>query len=292
MHQRVSIISALTCLLGFASANPCDAQTTYTFQPLTNGPAYGINDRGQVIGLDNASGQGYLYSPTGSYQTFALHDPYGDSCVATALNNLDQFVCHVLVGTHAFLYQNGLNAVAMDLTFQTSNSPTYASYPTGINDAGAIIGIEVNYSSPNQDKQDAVMLVNGVTTIINFPGAAYTLPTGINDSGTIVGNFTDQTGAQHGYIEQAGQFKTLSAPYSKATVVTGLNNIGEVVGTYVGLKGVTRGFVYNGIKYQTINLPSNLTGTITLIGINDEGQIVGNAGAVGFIATPSYFTGF
>ena len=270
---------------------------TYTFQQLQYGLASSINDRGQILlqYSDYSRPAAYLYDETaGSYLLVSMGSSSQSQIQPVAFNSLDQVIG--IGETYSnngaeFWIQNGFNQLANGAFFFAQGGVTAG--PTAINDAGVIVGY--SQAHPGNLVVGALLMPGSIQPIeLIFPGAIETLPAGINDANTVVGNYTDAIGNSHGFVYSNGSYAKLDVPQTKITTIGGINNIGEIVGNYVGLLGVKRGFVYSAGKFTTINLPANLApfGLISLVGINDQGQIVGNAGQTPFLATPSYFTGF
>ncbi len=111
---------------------------------------------------------------------------------------------------------------------------------------------------------------------INVPGLTNTVATDINNRGQIVGYGTG-SGGQTGFLDQAGIFTGISFAGASTTTVNGLNDAGRLVGTYSNSTG-SHGFEYSGGSYTTVDAGSNaVAGTTSLEGINNSGQIAGNA---------------
>src|SRR5689334_17289453 len=114
--------------------------------------AYGINDRGQVVGN---------MSPSGSIPNINFG------------------------GTTAFVWKNG--SVAQAFSYPGARSTT----ATGINDAGEIVGF-YSLPAPNDPYHSHGFIdTNGHFTSIDVPGAQSTQPEAINNRGDIVGTYYD-----------------------------------------------------------------------------------------------------
>jgi hypothetical protein len=72
-----------------------------------------------------------------------------------------------------------------------------------------------------------------------------------------------------------------SAGSRNGTQALGVKDIGEIVGSYIDAGDVEHGFVYNGGTYQTLDDPNG--SSTPLVGINDSGEIVGNAGGAFYL---------
>ncbi len=123
----------------------------------------------------------------------------------------------------------------------------------------------------------------GITLPSSFNATSVTT-TGINNGGWISGFYTDTAGVTHGFVDEAGTFKSLDDPNGNGTNTSffGLNNQGLVVGSFANASG-DNGLVYNLVTntWQTVNDPNQsfttafgVSGTF-INGINDAGDLVG-----------------
>jgi hypothetical protein len=123
-------------------------------------------------------------------------------------------------------------------------------------------------------------------TTINDPnGTAGTDVNGINNAGEIVGFYNDGT-QYHGFTYIGGSYTTFNAPGATGgTLVDGINNLGWIVGAYIDSAG-EHGFLDNPAlpaSFETIDYPSAIPGVISspntggteVLGINDQGEMVG-----------------
>jgi hypothetical protein len=85
--------------------------------------------------------------------------------------------------------------------------------------------------------------VAGAITSFQVPGAISTQALGVNGLGQIVGDFVDNMGVMHGFLDSGGVFTTLDPTGSTATTINGISNSGTVVGFYVDANGNTIGTV-------------------------------------------------
>jgi hypothetical protein len=137
----------------------------------------------------------------------------------------------------------------------------------------------------------------GVFQEIVIPAAANgAQATGINDPGQVCGFYIDSTGANHGFLLNAGTLTTLDFPGATGfTQALGLNNEGRVVGVYnvvSGMTTATHGFVWKRGQFQSVDDPNGV-GTTTINGVNNFGQIVGfyvdsKGNTDGFVGTPKF----
>jgi uncharacterized membrane protein len=113
--------------------------------------AYGINDRGQVVG--NMSPNVLIPGSSG--------------------------------GTKAFVWKNG--TVTQTFSYPGASSTT----ATGINDAGGIVGVYSLPAANDSYHSHGFLDTNGHFTAIDVPGAQSTQPEAINNRGDIVGTYYD-----------------------------------------------------------------------------------------------------
>ncbi len=91
----------------------------------------------------------------------------------------------------------------------------------------------------------------------------------INDNGQIVGVSVDMTGAQRGFLWQAGVMTSLPVVGDGDVIAEDINNSGVITGTRLEPSGWSYGFVYDGTVVE--ELGQGTTGA----GINNFGHIVG-----------------
>jgi hypothetical protein len=140
---------------------------------------------------------------------------------------------------------------------------------TGINTAGAIVGIYSDFSSVLHG-----FLKNGATvTTLDLAGGTIE-PIGINDAGEIVGGFIDAANVTHGFSSPDGHtFTTFDVPGSTSTTAAGVNTAGVISGLWTDAANVGHGFIYSGGAFTTLDFPS-ATSTVA-IGINDNNDVAG-----------------
>lgn len=235
----------VTALAGSPQAqSECEAAASYTFTPIDvpgaigYTAAFGINARGQIVGA--------YFNGT---------------------------------GVHGFLDDAG-EVTTLDVPFVGA----FNTAALGINARGQIVG---NYYDSNGLSHGFLYDV-GVFTPIDVPssdpppspftGALGTAALDMNARGQIVGNFLDSTGAQHGFLYDAGRFTSLDDP-APIPAFYGINERGQIVGNYPYDPNfpptVTEqhGFLYDVGVFSPIDFPgASLSGAL---GINASGQIVG-----------------
>jgi probable HAF family extracellular repeat protein len=277
--------AALTC--GF----PAFGFTQIDFPGSTSTVAYGINDAGQIVGdFTNSTGfHAFVYADG----TFTQLDIPGASGIAAAqgINNVGQ-----IVGTfgnnfvqHGFVYTSG-NFTQLDVP-GLSGLQQYTS-PTGINDAGQIVGF--SRDSRNFGAQGFVYDGRSNSfTQLNVPGATDTEPFGINRAGQISGGFGPGGPPAHGFVYADGRFTQLDVPGAIRTEAHGINDAGQIVGDFTNSPldpAANHIFLYTDGRFTQLAGPSAFQ-TYTS-DINNTGQIVGwysssptGTGVHGFLTT-------
>lgn len=127
--------------------------------------------------------------------------------------------------------------------FTTFDAPGAAvpggTVPACMNDHGEIVGNFVDGAG-----RHGFMLIKGVWTQLDVPGAVLTVTQGINNAGLVVGAYVDDTVfEEHGWILIDGVFITIDVPGSTFTGIFNINAEGEIVGAYGDAHGVQHGFI-------------------------------------------------
>jgi len=115
----------------------------------------------------------------------------------------------------------GLTGVAQaDYTFTRLDAGMGAvdTFGVGINDAGQIVGFYVDADKRNH----GFLLVDGVYTSLDVPGATETGTSGLNAYGQIVGCYSDG-GLSHGFLLSDGVYNTIDVPGAIETRLSGIN---------------------------------------------------------------------
>ncbi|MBR9682888.1 MAG: hypothetical protein GOV02_04380 [Candidatus Aenigmarchaeota archaeon] len=217
-----------------------------------NGPAYGINDNGDIVGQDAITNNGYLYS-NGSYTPlfpsgWLWAEPY-------EINNNGVVVGVARQGTaqsgvnKGFIFSNG------ELIVPPLPSELSRQYFIAINDSGLIVG-ESNYD------QMSFIYDNGAYTWLKFDPWTPVYAEDINNNGVVVGDLYDNSAS---FLYSNGEYTLLSFNAES------INNNGVVVGN---------GQIYDNGNYTSLSGWGR--------DINDSGVIVGVVNnSTGFIAIPT-----
>jgi len=113
-------------------------------------------------------------------------------------------------------------------------------------------------------------------TIIAPPDATYTTAACVNDINQVVGTY--QVGfTSHGFSWTNGNYLTIDVPGATGgTDARGCNNLGAIAGSYTDA-ALTHGFVLRHNEFETVDYDVSSYNVTFLLGINNNGQIVGQA---------------
>lgn len=208
--------------------------------------AYGINDKGQVTG--RSSGPGFA---------------------------------------HAFLYSNG-QMIDIDPTGSREGSFGYA-----INSTGEVTGVALSGGFGADQRAHAFLYSNGRMVDIGTLGGVNSLGLALNDSGEVTGSsdlasvVSQHITVTHAFLYSGGTMRDIHGGAFVGSSGLAINAAGQVVGrAYTafdpsGNRTSPHGFIYtDGEMYDLNALVVSGLGSATLTeatGINDAGQIVGNA---------------
>jgi hypothetical protein len=218
----------------------------------------GINAAGQIVGsyqtLDPTTfataTHGFL-DTDGTFTSFDVPDVANSSDTrATGINGTDEIVGHYEttdpvtfdITTHGFID----NAGAFTSFDMPGIANLDATVPTGVNDAGEIVG---DYSTYDPDTGvetlDGFTDISGSFTTFDVPGVTDltgTTPTGINDAGQIVGYYSTydpstEISETHGFLDTADAFTSFDVPGATfpdeyATLPSSINDAGQIAGYY------------------------------------------------------------
>ncbi len=240
--QRRSHFELALAVLALAALPAAHAQPSYTITDLGLGSAFGINNSGVAVGV-NQSG-----SLTG--------------------------------GIHAVLFSNGTRTDLGDAGQTTTNPSGEGSIARAINDSGFIAGVTSVNLSP--DTGSASMSYRGFVSMGLISSGTlfnnvYVEPGGINNSGVVIGNSN-----RHAFSYSTGDgfrdLGTLSNGINPSSNAYGINNAGTIVGnSQIG----DSSSAYHAFTYTTIggmiDLGLGLPGATDAgaTAINDNNQIVG-----------------
>jgi hypothetical protein len=195
-----------------------------------------------------------------SYAISTISYPGASPTTVTDINNVGQVIGH---------YQ--LSCTSYNFIYDGSNYTTIGSYSADyINDNGDLAG---NYFDGTWH---GFIIVGGITTTIDYPGAGFTLINDINNNGDAAGLYAPSQGSydQHGFIYQNEFFSSVDfPPYS--TGVWGINDNGDTIGSISDYSGSsTHGFLFSHGVLTTLQYPGFLFNTWALA-MNNLGAVLG-----------------
>ena len=159
----------------------------------------------------------------------------------------------------SFLWENG-SVTLLDLGLDLP-------LPTGINDAGVIVGSGLDFESfsfPSFTYQD-----DALETFF-YPGSLATLASGINNQGDVVGVFESLT-TFGSFVKEGDGFRAITALGFDEVIASGINDAGTIVGAvYAG--ETSNGYIWNNEMAEVFSHPD---GDSELISVNNSGMLVG-----------------
>jgi hypothetical protein len=290
------------------------ASTSYSFTTLDNAhdvtfnQLLGINDSGVIAGYFGSGAAGHpnkgyqLLPPDGQGNYVNENFPGSVQTQVTGLNNRGVTVGFWSAMNNANQVNNNFGFVDANGHFRTADFPTSdpASPPVdqllGVNDSNIAVGFWTDKQGTNHGYEYNIGS-NRYSSVVdpNSPKASLTAAA-INDNGDVAGFYTNPAnGTTDGFLLTGNHhFTDLAAPGASATMALGVNRSDEVVGVYTvgsGSSAAMHGFTWTSKHgFTTVDDPHG-TGTTTINGVNDSGQLVGfyvdSAGNTdGLLATP------
>ncbi len=272
-------ISLATILTVTFSAFLAEAQTTYTFKPVTKfdypgapvTTALGIDDSNNVVGYYIPEGEDYANGferyADGSFSAPIIAP--GDKVFQTqaaAINNAGIVAGYYDVdfggGRHGFFLKDGV--------YTTFDYPgAVGTEIHGINDAGDFVG---TYTNPDFT-YGAFASVGGNLVAITIPDSTYISPSDINNDGEIIGWYNTPTNSVGFLIEGDGTYHYPLNARGSSAVLYGTNDKRYSVGeTY---DGTTLHGLFYAAPHTFVTYDFAATSTIQLTGINNAGYMCG-----------------
>jgi hypothetical protein len=191
------------------------------------------------------------------------------------MTNCKSIMCVLGVALACAIAATAADAPRLTLTFSKANVPgAMQTGPSGINNAGVIVGGYVDKSSVSHG-----YILNGkkLTTLDDPKAMAGTTgPENLNPNGAIsvVGVYNNSSGNSVGFLYKNGKYTDIPGPAGAvSSLASGINDKGAIVGDYVDRNGRTHGFLLKGKNYTTLDEPAAF-GTTAASGINNAGWIV------------------
>ena len=229
----------------------------------------GVNDAGTLVGTVYIDGNDRGFIMVGNKVTEFDYPGTSDVTAMSGINNS---------GTSIGDYNDNIGANrgferSPDGRFTRIDDPNAGAVnfqgttPTGINDAGVIVG---TYIDP-QDVEHGFVDTGGVFTTVNAPGAGTTggfgtFVEGINNAGSIIGYYVDPHRATYGFVDSSGTFTSFTAPVGpvkgRDTRATALANDGVATGFDVDVDAYLKvtAWLRDGQVFYALNDPDASSG--------------------------------
>jgi probable HAF family extracellular repeat protein len=216
-----------------------------------NGSAFGVNDRGQVVGIAETATvdsncvapqvldfKAVVWSPW-TQQIEELPAYPGDSIsAAIAINDNGQAVgasgscapTSPAIGVHALLWQNGA------FTYVGSLGGTFSNVAYDINNRGQVVGVS---GLSGDFTAHAFLWENGaISDLGTLPGDFFSAAFAINNAGQVVGQSCDENGNCRAFLWQNGVMFDLNSLLSHPSALylytaNDINDLGAIVGEAV-----------------------------------------------------------
>lgn len=185
----------------------------------TSATAFGVNDRGQIVGQDTTADATPGFALVNAKATVTINAPSGPNVVNA----------------------QGINNQGLVVGFYQGNDGQVHGFQASVKGSrgGAVTGTAI--ADPT------------IPNVPGEPGATFVFSQvlGINDRGIAVGYYGDSTTSQHGFLynTHTGAYTFLDDPSEafsggvEVTQITGITNSGEITGFYSDANGVFHGFV-------------------------------------------------
>ena len=224
--------------------------------------AYGINDKGQVVGESGVSEESHAFLYDGTMHDLGTLG--GSYSHANAINDKGQVVGGADISdeqSHAFFYDGAMHDLG-------TLGGSY-SWAGGINDTGQVVG-----TADTMDDVSHAFLYDGAMHDLGTFGGDNSWANGINDAGQVVGEAETTDYDSHAFLYDGAMHDlgTLGGSYSAAR---GINGKGQVVGGADVSDEESHAFLYDGAMHDLGTLGGSYSAAW---GINGKGQVVGESG--------------
>ena len=229
--------------------------------------AQGLNNAGQAVGISSNTGTLFSNGSAISLGTLGV----SDELFPQAINDLGLVAGYDWLSSgiaHAFLYSNGKIT-----DIHSASLFPFGSTAQGINRSGQIVG----YGWITGANNHAFSYSSGQTVDLGTLGGNESMALGINDEGQIVGHSATASGVEHAFLYSSGKMADLGMPSGAvSSSALAINHAGQIVGE-IGINASSHAALYNGGVWTDLGTVSGATLGALATGINDAGQIVGQA---------------
>lgn len=253
--------------------------------------AFGINDRGQVVG--------YAYTPDGQERAFlwekgnmsALSIPVDEPSAARAVNDHGQVIgtSHRSGRSRSWFWDNGKVVELGSLV----GGDTGSTVAEAINSRGQVAGYS---DAPGLDLQHGFLWERDLMTDLGTLGGDWSRALAVNEAGSAAGWSSLKGGDDHACLWRGGQAVDLGALGGTVGEAHGINDRGEAVGFYHGENGRRHACIWQGGSAKDLNDCVSGTGRPSLTiatAINRRGQVLalaegrGRNAATGWLLSPA-----
>ena len=288
-HKIGTLGLATATVLGLTVFQPAEAASLYTVTDIGTlsgrenfaHPPSRINNAGQIVGTSglrsfDAQLRAFLWDNGVMTDLGSLE---GSNSEAFDINDFGQVVGHSEINSpdfspfgnytsHAFLWENG---VMTDLgTFGGTNSSA-----SSINNSGQVVG----WAENERGEERAFLWENGEMFDLGTLGGTTSFASSINDSSQIVGNAVTSSGSNRAFLWENGEMFDLGTLGGTTSFAGDINESGQVVGI-ADLRGEGffnhHAFLWQDGTMIDLGTLDDLP-TSEALGINNAGQVVGNA---------------
>ena len=252
--------------------------------------ALGINNAGDVVGLNQSSNTAFFLPSGGTAQTITVPSA---ATGAFGINDHGNIVGQYSSGaaTPGFFIQNASGKGLM-----TINAPSGSNVvnPQGINNNGLAVGFYLGTDGQDHGFTANLAQASGgkitgravadpvIPNVPGEPGATFVFSQilGVNDANIAVGYYGDSTTSQHGFLLNLATdvYTFLDNPAMQfsggveTTQITGINNQGDIAGFYSDASGNFHGFtacplVGNGTSCTVGSLPEPGSLALACVGL-------------------------
>ena len=236
--------------------------------------AYGVNDRGEVVGLYKTPTQGVAFAYTPGAGVRALGS-LGTNSAASAVNDFGEIAGVNLIGGNSHAVAYFPSGRIQDLGTLPGGDFSAA---VGVSDRGELVGMAATAGDIGSDAF-AYTKATGMVDLGHLPGITVCTATGVNDAGEVVGycGFPPTTTGFE-YTSSTGMTALPTLPGGGATLAAAINNFGQIVGYATAADGSEHAVLYtrsNSIRDLGI-IPGGTSGETTAISAN--GMVAGDGG--------------